>query len=484
MSAEVTVVAVDLGAASGRVMTGRVGADRLDLAEAHRFPNEPVALPDGLYWDVLRLYRELLAGLDRVAASGAAPASVGIDSWAVDYGLLDATGALVGNPVHYRDPRSAAGVARVHAAVPPEELYRVTGLQHLPFNTVFQLAAARDTPAFAAARTLLLVPDLLGYWLTGRVGAELTNASTTGLLDLSTMDWSPALVAALGLPPGLLPPIHRPGTVLGALRPGLPLAAGGPGAVLRAVGSHDTASAVAGVPAGDRPFAYVSSGTWSLVGLELDRPVRTEASRAANFTNEVGVDGRIRFLRNVAGLWLLQESMRAWHRDDLAGLLAAAARETPLRSVIDPDDPEFLPPGDLPARIAAACVRRGEPEPDTPARVVRCVLDSLALAYRAALRTAARLADRDVEVVHVVGGGARNELLCQLTADACGLPVLAGPAEATALGNVLVQAVAAEVLPDLAAARRLVARTQPVRRYDPRPGRDDWAAAAVRAAPR
>jgi len=470
-----SAVAVDLGASSGRVVAARIGTDRLDLAEVHRFDNEPVALPGGLHWDVLRLYHEVVTGLDLVARTGADVASVGVDSWAVDYGLLDATGALLGNPVHYRDPRSAAAVPSVHAVLPADELYRISGVQHLPFNTVFQLAAARESPMLAAAETLLMIPDLIGYWLTGHVGAELTNASTTGMLDLSTMDWSPPVVAAAGASRRILPPLHRPGAALGPLRDQLPLRA-----LLRAVGSHDTASAVVGVPAGERPFAYVSSGTWSLVGLELDHPVRTPASRAANFSNEVGVDGRIRFLRNVAGLWLLRESMRAWRTDDVAGLLSAAASAEPLRSLVDPDDPDFLPPGDMPARIAAACARRGEPVPDTRGRLVRCVLDSLALAYRAAIRTAAELAGRDVEVVHLVGGGARNALLCQLTADACGLPVMAGPVEATALGNLLVQAIAAGVVPDLPTARRLLATTQPIHRYVPRGDTAAWSAAASR----
>jgi rhamnulokinase len=466
-------VAVDLGASSGRVVAARVGPSRLELHELHRFPNEPVALPDGLHWDILRLYREVLHGL-RAAAGGPDPVtSVGVDGWGVDYGLLDETGALLGNPYSYRDARTAGVADKVHARLPFEELYARTGIQRLPFNTIYQLAAAAGTPQLEAARTLLLLPDLLGYWLTGSAGAERTNASTTALLDVRSGDWSPEALAAVGVGRDLLPALHRPGEPLGPLRAEAAAETGLPGsAVVTAVGSHDTASAVAGVPAqGDR-FAYVSCGTWGLVGVELEGPVLTGESRAANFTNEGGVDGRVRYLRNVMGLWLLQESLRAWERAgqpaDLPALLEAAAGQPPGGPVVDPDDPAFLPPGDMPSRVQAACRRTGQPVPGTRPQLVRCILDSLAAAFARAVADAARLSGRRVEVVHLVGGGARNRLLCQLTADACGLPVLAGPVEATALGNVLVQARAAgRVAGGLEALRALVGRTQEVRRYGP-----------------
>jgi rhamnulokinase len=470
--------AVDLGASGGRVMVGTVGPSRLELAEAHRFGNEPVRLPDGLHWDALRLYQETLHGLRKAAeaaqgADGAGPiVSVGVDSWGVDFGLLDASGALLGNPYHYRDSRTDGAAAKVHAELPPEDLYAITGVQHLPFNTIYQLAAAAGSPQLRAARTLLLLPDLFGWWLGGSTGAETTNASTTGLLDVRTGRWSTRLLRLLGIT-GLLPALRQPGEVIGTLRSdvtretGLP-----PSAVLTAVGSHDTASAVVGVPAeGDR-FAYVSCGTWSLVGLELERAVLTEASRTANFTNEAGVDGRVRYLRNVMGLWLLQESLRTWARaglaTDLPSLLAAAADLPAGGPVIDPDDPAYLPPGDMPARIQAACRRTGQRVPAGQAGLVRCILDSLAGAYARTVRDAVRLSGRGVDVVHLVGGGARNSLLCQLTADACGLPVLAGPVEATALGNVLVQARAhGAITGDLQILRALLRQTQDVRRYQP-----------------
>ncbi|MFY1691074.1 rhamnulokinase [Plantactinospora sp. WMMB782] len=482
------VAAVDLGAASGRVMLAEVARDGVTLSEVHRFGNGPVRLLDTLHWDVLRLHAETLTGLRAALHRRPDLASVGIDSWAVDYGLLDSTGALVGNPVHYRDRRTDGVPESVVAALGADHLYRTTGLQLLPFNTLFQLTAELGTPALDRARTLLLVPDLLGYWLTGQIGSEVTNASTTQLLDVRTREWSTDLIGRAKLPARLFGPLRRPGDRVGELRPEVREAVGTDRPVpVTAVGSHDTASAVVAVPAEHERFAYVSCGTWSLVGVELPVPVLTEQSRAANFSNEAGVDGTVRYLRNVMGLWLLQESLRVWRAqgvaDDLTGLLAAAARQPSLAAVVDPDDPEFLPPGDMPARIARVCARRGEPVPDGPAAVTRCILDSLALAHRVAVRQAQRLSGRDVEVVHVVGGGARNELLCQLTADACGLPVVAGPVEATALGNALVQARALGVLDGgLAELRALLRRTGSTRAYRPRAGGEAaWRAAAERA---
>jgi rhamnulokinase len=470
------LAAVDLGATSGRVMVADVAADRLDLHEVHRFPNAAVQVGNRLLWDVLALYRGLLTGLEQIAASGPLD-GIGIDSWAVDHGLLDETGALLGNPYSHRDRRTDGIGARVVAEIGAAELYDVNGLQQLPFNTVYQLVAALGTPQLQDARTLLLIPDLLTYWLTGEVGAERTNASTTGLYDVRSGAWATGLATRLGIPAGILPPLRDAGSVVGpVLTTASTTLAGVP---VVAVGSHDTASAVVGVPAGDEAFAYISSGTWSLVGLELDEPVLTEEARLADFTNETGVDGTIRFLRNVMGLWVLSECVREWS-SDLATLLAAAAGAEPLRTVVDIDDPRLLPPGDMPARLSDLAREAGEPVPSSSVAMTRCVLDSLALAYRRQVRTACRLAGRDVSVVHVVGGGAHNDLLCRLTADACALPVLAGPTEAAALGNVLVQARALGAdLPDLAAMRSLVRRSHDVRRHEPDLGLD-WDAAEQR----
>jgi len=488
-AAGVTAAGVTAG---GVTAGGYAEASRLELHEVHRFPNVPVAVLGTLHWDILRLYEGMLTGLS-AAGREFELASVGIDSWGVDYGLLDAGGALLGNPVHYRDARTdSAVVDRVLAEIPAEELYAVTGIQQLAINTLYQLAAAAGTAQLQAARTLLLIPDLLAYWLTGQTGAEVTNASTTQLLDVGTRSWAMSVMRRAGIPADLFPPLRRPGDVIGDLLPGVAdetglharPAATAPLPVI-AVGSHDTASAVVSVPAASPDFAYICCGTWSLVGMELDRPVLTEPGRRANFSNETGIDGTIRYLRNVMGLWLLQESLRAWAAAGLAAgqerLLAEAARVPPLRAVIDPDDPAFLPPGDMPSRIAAACGASGQTPPADQAETVRCILDSLALAYRRAIIEVRELSGRHVDIVHLVGGGARNPLLCQLTADACGLPVVAGPAEATAIGNILVQARALGAAPDdLAGMRALVRGTQPLRRFEPGGDGTRWRAAAGR----
>ncbi|HZM80268.1 MAG TPA: rhamnulokinase family protein [Candidatus Limnocylindrales bacterium] len=465
---ESTVAAVDLGASSGRVLSGRVGPDTLQVNEVARFPNIPVQAGPVLHWDVLSLYRDIIEGL---RAAGPVD-SVGVDSWGVDYGLLDADGQLLGNPVHYRDPRTDGVMDRVLQEVSPAELYAATGLQLLPFNTIFQLVAARDSAQLKAAKTLLLIPDLITYWLTGDIGVERTNASTTQLLEVASGRWATELAGKLGLPGGILPRLREPGDTIGRLRPDTGLDP----IQVTAVGSHDTASAVVGVPSQGERFAYISCGTWSLVGVELDAPVLSEESREANFTNEVGVDGTIRYLRNVMGLWLLQECQRAWGIEDVEPLLREAARAKPFRSVIDPNDPSFLPHGDMPTRIVEACRKTRQPAPQTPAEMVRCIMDSLALAHRDTLAEAQRLSGREVDVVHIVGGGARNELLCQLTADACGRPVLAGPVEATALGNILIQARAlGSVGVTLSEMRALIRATQPIRRFGPRPGGQNMA---------
>ena len=455
-------------------MVGRVAPNELELTEIHRFPNEPVRLPDGLHWDVLRLYREVLIGLREATRAAEGLVSVGMDSWAIDYGLLDGDGSLVGDPYHYRDERTASIVPQVHDVIAPADLYQRTGLQFLPFNTIYQLAAARGSAAFAAAHTMLLMPDLLGYWLSGVLVTEVTNASTTGLLDVHQRSWDTELMASLGLPPALFTALGQPGDVIGPLRDDVRRETGVPAeTVLTLVGSHDTASAVVGIPAGEQPFAYIACGTWGLVGVELDHAVLSEASRIANFTNEGGVDDRIRYLRNVMGLWLLQETMRTWELDGapdhLSALLIAAAELPPGGPAIDPDDPSFLAPGDMPVRIEEACRRSDQPLPASRPALVRCILDSLAAAFGRTVREAAQLSGQSVEVVHLVGGGARNTLLCQLTADACELPVVAGPVEATALGNVLVQARARGLIAgDLQVLRALIRATQDIRRYEPR----------------
>ena len=466
-----TVAAVDLGATSGRVMLGHVGPDLLRLEPVHRFPNGPTTTVDGLHWDATGLFRAVLLGLTEAARRDPAIQSIGIDSWAVDYALMT-DGRLLSEPFHYRDDRNDRGVAIVHERVPFAELYAQNGLQFLPFNTLYQLAA--DGPRLNDADSALLIPDLLAHWLTGARSAEVTNASTTGLL---TRDggWNDELIARLGFPRGIFPPLVEPGTLLGTVLPAIAAETGlSAQTPVTAVGSHDTASAVVAVPMTTSDAAWISCGTWGLVGLELDDPVLTDASRQANFTNEGGVDGRVRFLHNVMGLWLLSESVRTWEREsgesiDLGTLLAQAAAVTAPMPVFDADDPRFLQPGDMPARIAEVLTEQGRPVPLSKAEFVRSILESLADAFARAVHTASDLAGTPVAVVHIVGGGSLNALLCQLTADRSGLPVLAGPVEATALGNVLVQARAVGLVSgDLESMRALVARSFEPVRYEPR----------------
>jgi rhamnulokinase len=396
-------------------------------------------------------------------------ASIGIDTWAVDYGLVDAEGKLAAQPFSYRDDRSRAAVEPVHRKLEPARLYGTTGLQFLQFNTIYQLAAEPDLDGLQA----LLIPDLIAFLLTGERRTEATNASTTGLFDAVAGEWATEFFTALGLRKDLFPPLIQPGETFGTLLPGIAVQVGLPrDTTVVAVGSHDTASAVAAVPAQEEDFAYISSGTWSLVGLELKHPVLTEASREANFTNERGVDGTIRYLRNMGGLWLLSECQRTWagegFRPELPALLQAAAALPPGGPQINPDDPYFIAPDNMPDRIRAAVRRTGEVLPDDPDAITRCIMDSLAAGYARTIRDAERLADRSVDVVHVVGGGSQNRLLCQLTADVTGKKVVAGPVEATALGNVLVQArAAAAVSGGLAELRSIVVHSHALQTFTP-----------------
>lgn len=466
---EYHVAAVDLGATSGRVMRAVVGPDRLELVEAARFSNGPVTRAGGLHWDIEALREHITAGLRAALAEDPAIISIGVDSWAVDYALM-AGDRMLGTPFHYRDDRTARGVAAVHAVVPPDELYAASGLQHLPFNTVFQLAAEGD--ALAAAERFLLIPDLVAFWLTGRTVAESTNASTTALLDPRTGQWNDELIARVGLPRRIFAELVRPGDDLGPLSAAMAAELAAPAGVrVTAVGSHDTASAVVGVPMTRPDAAYISCGTWGLVGLELEHPVITVASREANFTNEAGVDGRVRFLHNVMGLWLLSETIRSWEATtgpvDLGRLLVSAAAVTESVPIFDANDERLMPPGNMPGRIAAVIAERGDAVPQSRAAMTRCILESLAVAFADAVHTAARLADREVGVIHLVGGGSLNALLCQFVADRARMPVLAGPVEATAIGNVLVQARAQGLSGSLEQLRAVVAQLHPPQRFDP-----------------
>lgn len=419
-------------------MLGYVGHNELRLQPVARFPNGPVEMGGRLRWNASGLFQHVVAGLASAARQEPDLASVAVDSWAVDYGLM-VNGTLPSEPFHYRDARTARGVDLVRERVSPSDLYAATGLQHLPFNTVYQLAADQEAGRLDHADRFLLIPDLIDFWLTGQQYAERTNASTTALFNVHTGEWDDALIERVGLARTLFPELVSAGTAIGGLLPAIADRVGLPSLEVSTVGSHDTASAVVSVPATDHDFAYISSGTWALVGVELERPVLTEASRLANFTNEGGVDGRVRYLRNVMGLWILSETVAGWGAD-LATLLTAAAAEPAPAQLFDVDDPRFLPPGDMPARIAEWFGERGLAGPGGRAATVRVILESLAEAYAATVRQAVELSGKNVKVIHLLGGGSYNTLLCQLTADRSGLPVHAGPAEATAIGNVLVQA--------------------------------------------
>jgi rhamnulokinase len=481
--------AIDLGASSARLSAGRLEDDRLVVEEVARLPNGPVQLPDGIHWDLLGLHQGMLEGLGRLHRHlDEGTLWVGVDSWGVDYGLLDSDGRMLGPPFHYRDERTTGSLAELDEVVGLGRLYDATGTQAMAFNTVGQLLAERASAAYAASSHLLMVPDLLAYLLTGQRRLERTIASTTQLVDARTGRFVEWLFPLLGLRRDVFGRPIEPGEPFGDMLPAVAASVGmsAPPSVI-AVASHDTASAVLAVPALTDDFAYVSSGTWSLVGLELTAPVITEASRQANFSNEVGYEGTIRFLKNVMGYWMIQESERCWARQGrplrMAELFEQAETCAPFRSLVDTTDPVFAVPGDMPARIRKACAANGEPVPETEAELVRCVLDSVALAICSTLEDAQRCAGKQVSVLHVVGGGSANRLFLSLLAAGSGLEVVAGPTEATAIGNLLVQLGSAGKLAGRAEMRQLVARSFPLFHVSPDPALARAARQARRRAP-
>ncbi len=468
-------LAIDLGAESGRVMLGDLEAGRLALTELHRFPNDPVSDATGLHWDALRLWLEIQRGLER--AAGRTVDGIGLDAWGCDFALIGEQGSLLENPYHYRDGRGASALDAVVARAGREALYGRTGTQLMTFNTLFQWYAARQaTPRLMeAARALVMMPDLFDFWLTGELRTEYTIASTSQMVDPRERTWAAALLDELDLPRRLLQPIVEPGTVIGRLREGV--CGGLAGTPVIAPACHDTGSAFAAVGTRGRG-AVLSSGTWSLLGAELGAPVLTAAAREQNFTNEGGVCGTTRVLKNITGLWLLQGCMRAWTAEDRAAtydtlLQAAGDDRRGFRSLLDPDHPDFFNPPDMPAAIAAFCRRTGQPAPEDPADCTRAILDSLALKYRLVLESLEQLTGSRFEHLRVVGGGSRNRLLSRLTADAVGRPVLAGPVEATALGNVAMQMVAVGAVASLGEAREVIDRSFPPERFEPRDA-DRW----------
>lgn len=460
----VHVAAVDLGASSGRVI--RVGFDgtQLVMEECNRFPNVPVAVRGTLYWDVLRLWHEIQAGL---RASSRDIRSIGVDSWGVDFALLDRTGALLANPLHYRDSTSEDGLARLHHYMPRREIFERTGIQFMPVNGVNRMVSliAAGSPLLDAADTMLTIADLFNYWLSGSKTCEFTMATTWQLYNPRQQTWDLELARALGIPERILAPIVPPGTVIGDYE-GIPVIA---------PACHDTGSAVVAVPTTTKNYAYISSGTWSLMGLELDRPIINDDVYRANLTNEGGIDGTFRFLKNIMGLWLVQQCRERWNAqgqdysyDDLVSLAATA---DPFQSLIDPDANEFFPPGDMPSRIRSYCARQGQPVPQSDAEVLAAIYAGLAFKYRYTLDQLIRVSGHPVDRVHVIGGGAKNRLLCQMTANAVGRPVYAGPVEATALGNAIVQFMSLGELGGLAEARELLSRSMITDVYEPQESR-------------
>jgi rhamnulokinase len=487
MAATNNYLALDLGAESGRGLLGRFDGERLEMEEVHRFPNGPIQLFDTLHWDLPRLFDDVKTAIRKGAAKDGTLDGIGVDTWGVDFGLVGRGETLLGNPVHYRDARTNGMLEAAFARISRERIYEITGLQFLPFNTVYQLLALATSrsPLLEVTETLLLMPDLFGWLLTGRRVCERTNASTTQLLDPRNGMWSDELCAALGLPRMILPELIEAGSTLGAIRPTVAAELGLSRAINVIVpATHDTASAVAAVPVvstpqtltGSRPagpdWCYLSSGTWSLLGVEVPRPVINSETMRFNFTNEGGVAGTTRLLKNIMGLWLVQECRRTWAAsgrelsyDELTERAQAAL---PFAALIDPDDATFLAHGDMPKRLAAYCTRTRQSLPEDEGAIVRCCLESLALKYRWAVDRLERILNTSFKTIHVVGGGSKNAVLCQFTADACGRPVHAGPAEATAIGNILMQALGRGGLSSIADLRAVVARSFPVKVYEPR----------------
>ncbi|MBD2845624.1 rhamnulokinase [Paenibacillus sp. IB182496] len=469
-------LAYDLGASSGRALLGRLSGNRIEVEEIHRFPNDPVQAGGRLYWDILRLYHEIKQGLLAAKHRGALPQTLAIDSWAVDFGLLGRSGELLANPYHYRDAHTEGVMERVFETVPRADIFARTGIQFLPFNTIYQLAAlkAARAPQLDAAEHFLMIPDLLRYFLTGERASEFSNATTTQLYNPLAGDWDGELLTRLGLERRWFGKVLQPGERAGRLQPSVCEELGVPAIEVVAAAEHDTGSAVVAVPARQRPFAYLSCGTWSLMGTETEQPVMGEQALALNFTNEGGYGGTYRLLKNIMGLWILQETRREWEKQGQSyGFpeLVALAEQSPAFGVwIDPDDAAFLAPGDMTPRIRDYCARTGQRAPQTPGEFVRCIMESLALKYRYVLEMTERLSAQRFEGLHMVGGGIQNTLLCRWTASAIGKPVWAGPAEGSAIGNLAVQWIAQGAFADIWEARAAIADSFPVTTYEPRDG--------------
>lgn len=462
-----TVLAVDLGAESGRVMAVHFDGQRLSLEELHRFSNPTTMINNSIHWDFLHLWREITAGIEKGKALN--PASIGVDTWGVDFGLLDKQGNLIGNPVNYRDSRTNGMMEEVFSKVPQEEVFAQTGIQFLLINTLYQMMSLvkNNSAQLKIADSFLTAPDLLNYWLTGRKVCEFSNATTTQMLSPITGTWAVDMLSKLGIPTDILPEIVQPGTRLGEYE-GIPVIA---------PACHDTGSAVAGVPTESEHFAYISSGTWSLVGLEVKQPILNAAALEANVTNEGGVYGTYRFLKNVMGLWIIQQCRNQWESDgeqfSYGALTKLAEQAEPLRSIIQVDDSRLLPPGNHPEIIREICRETGQPIPESKGQVIRCVIESLALKYRHVLENLLAISGKQADTIHIVGGGTQNGLLNQLTADATGIPVKTGPIEATVLGNALVQFITLGDIKNLEQGRAIIAQSFKIESYEPK-NRSIW----------
>jgi rhamnulokinase len=478
MTTSTTVLAFDMGASSGRALVGQFNVDaegqsKLQVTEIHRFPNHAIQVGDHVHWDILRLLHEMKKGIRLAFQGGYAPETFGIDTWGVDFGLLDANGELLGNPYHYRDSHTEGLIEEVNALIGQEVLFQQSGLQFMPFNTLYQLYAMKKagSPKLDVAKTLLLTPDLLAYLLTGVKVCEFTMATTTQLFHPTAQSWNTELMDRLGIPSDLFLNPIQPGTLIGPLSPSVSAELGVPAIQAVAVGTHDTESAIAAVPAGDEPFAFLVCGTWSLLGTEMNGPLLSSVTMQLDFSNEGGVGGTYQLLKNIMGLWVLQECKREWDEQgkeiSFPELVRMAEQAEPFRSLIHPDDPRFFSPFGMVGKIQAFCQETGQPIPQTEGEIIRCILESLALRYRQALEQAEQLTSTRYGGLHMVGGGIQNQLLCQFTANALGRPVWAGPIEASAIGNMLLQLVALGRCKDLRGARELVAASFPIDVYEP-----------------
>lgn len=473
MEKEKKVLAIDYGASSGRAIIGKYDGEKITLEEVHRFLNEPVTVHKTMYWDVLRLFHEMKQGIVKAKLNGGFD-SIAVDTWGVDFGLIDENGNLLENPVHYRDARTEGTFEKAFAKFPKDEFYDITGNQFMEINTAFQLVALLDKrpEILKRADKLLLMPDLFNYLLTGIKSAEYSIATTTQLLDAKNRKWSSKVMDALGIPKRIFPEIVPSGTKIGAISPeiceelGLEMA---PEVV--AIAGHDTQSALVSIPAMEEDFIFISCGTWSLFGTELAEPLINEDSARLNITNEGGYGGKISFLKNIIGLWLIQESRRQWAREGkeygFGELETMAKASKPFKCFIDPDAPEFVPSGNIPRRIREYCKRTGQEIPETEAEIVRCIDESLAFKYRDTLQEIKECTKKEYETIYLVGGGCQSRLLCQMTADACHMKVSAGPVEATVYGNVVLQLIAAGALKDIKEARTMIAKSPDISVYEP-----------------